>query len=185
VRAAPRVRALVLALLLPLVPATAHAVDIGIAGFGGTSIPIVQEDVKTGGTYGVRVPVSIIPLVSVEPFFASSNLSDGEETLGGVTYTRDGFQNSTFGVNAMLGSLANAPGIKFYPYLGIASTKLTRSGSDDIKEVSYNFGLGAGLGFKRVALHGRAELNMVKTDLTSRKFANLTLGLSYDLFKKL
>jgi hypothetical protein len=177
---------LVLALALGLVPASAHAVGIGIGGYGGASIPIVQEDVKSGSTYGVRVPIGLIPLISIEPFYSGSNLGDAEETLGGVTYTRDGFQNTTFGVNAILGSIASAPGIKFYPYVGIASTQLTRSGSADIKEVSYNFGFGAGVGLVHsLSVHGRAELNMVKTDETSRKFGNLTIGLHYNLFSKL
>jgi len=178
--------ALALTLASALAPAGAEAAGIGIGAFGGASIPIVQEDVKSGSTYGVRVPIDVIPLFSVEPFYAGSNLGDAEETLGGVTYTRDGFQNTTMGVNAILGSIASAPGIKFYPYAGIASTKLTRAGSADIKEVSYNFGLGAGLGLVHsLSVHGRAELNMVKTDETSRKFGNLTIGLHYNLFSKL
>jgi hypothetical protein len=171
----------VLALAVALVPGTARALGIGLGVFGGTSIPVNQSDVKTGGMYGVRLPLTIIPLVSVEPYWAQSKLADGQEN--GMTI--DGFDNSSFGVNAILGSLLNAPGIKFYPYLGIASSKLTRTGFSDINKTSYNFGLGAGLGFSKIALHGRAELNVIDTGSKTREFANLTVGLSYDLWSKL
>ena len=167
--------------LLALVPAATRAGGIGIGVFGGTSIPVSQSDVKTGGMYGIRIPVSIIPLVSVEPYWGKSKLGDGEEN--GVT--TPGFDNSSFGVNAMLGSLLKAPGIKFYPYVGIASSKLTGTGISDITKTSYNFGLGGALGLANIALHGRAELNVLDTGSQTRKFANVTVGLSYDLFPKL
>src|SRR5262245_25626313 len=129
----------VLALGVAMVPGAAHAVSVGLGAYGGGSIPIEQQDVESGSTFGVRIPISIIPLVSVEPFFASSALGDGEETIGGITYTRDGFDHTEFGVHAMLGSLKNNPGFRFFPYLGIASSKLSREGSEDIKKASYQF----------------------------------------------
>src|SRR2546422_3803573 len=132
----------VLALLgLFLVPGVAPAVQptIGIGGFGGLSVPIVQDDVKSGSMFGVRVPVTLMSFVSVEPFFASSSLGDGEQTIGGITYTRDGFKNKSYGINAFLGSLKGNPGFRIYPYIGIASSKLTRAGSPDINKGTYNF----------------------------------------------
>ena len=171
---------LLLALGLALIPRTASAFGVGLGAYAGTAIPISQDEVKTGGLYGVRLPVSIIPLVSVEPYWAESKLGDGE--INGITV--DGFDISSFGVNAMLGSLASAPGIKFYPYLGIASSKFSGGGTDQTK-TSYNFGLGAGLGLSKVAVHGRAELNVCDTGDKTRKFGNLSIGLSYDLFSKL
>jgi len=174
---------LALALALVLVPRSAGAFGIGIGAFGGTSSPINQDDVKTGGTYGVRLPISIIPLISVEPYWGKSMLGDGETTVGGVTTPVEGFDVSSFGANVMLGSLLGAPGIKFYPYVGIASSKFSRG--EDITKTSYNFGLGGAVGLSKVTLHGRAEVNVVDTGDKTREFANLTLGLSYDLFKKL
>ncbi|HKA25506.1 MAG TPA: outer membrane beta-barrel protein [Candidatus Eisenbacteria bacterium] len=176
----------ILVLALTLAPGAAHAFGIGIGAFGGGSFPISQEDVKSGATFGVRIPISTIPLVSAEPYFAKSTLGDGETTSGGTTTTVDGFDNTSFGVNAFLGSLAAAPGIKFFPYVGIASTKLTRNGFSDIKKASYNFGLGAGLGLvKSLSVDGRAEMNVIDTGDKTRKFGNVTIGLSYQLFHKL
>lgn len=173
-----------LALALALVPGTASAIGVGIAAYGGTTIPLSQPEVKTGGAYGVRLPISIIPLVSVEPYWGESKLGNGE--VNGTPVT--GFDFSSVGLNAMLGSLLGAPGIKFYPYLGIASTKFrggSSAGLADVDKTSYNFGLGAALGLSKVSLHGRAELNVCDTGDKTRKFTTLSLGLSYDLWSKL
>jgi len=170
-----------------LVPGTAPAAKptIGIGGFGGLSIPIVQDDVKSGSMFGVRVPITLMSMISVEPFFASSSLGDGEQEIGGITYTRDGFDNKTFGVNAFLGSLKGNPGFRIYPYVGIASAKLTRAGSEDIKKTAYNFGMGLGVSpAASFSVHLRGELDMVVIDDVSRKFGNATLGVSYDLWPR-
>jgi hypothetical protein len=172
---------------ISIVPAAAWAAKptIGIGGFGGASIPIVQDDVKRGAMFGIRAPVTIIKIFSLEPYFASSSLGDGEQSIGGVTYTRDGFKQTAFGINAMLGSLSGTARFRIYPYVGIGSNKLTRQGSDDISEVGYNFGLGVGISpAARFALQLRGELDMVKTGDTSRKFANGTLGVSYDVWPR-
>jgi hypothetical protein len=175
----------ILVFALALVPAPAHAFGIGVGAFGGVSFPISQDDVESGSTFGARLPVTLIPLVSVEPYYASSSLGDGEITTGGTTTTIDGFEITSYGVNAFLGSLGVVPGIGFHPYVGIASTKLSRSGSADITKTSYNFGLGAALGLaKSLSVTGRAELNVVDTGDETRKFGNVTLGLAYQLFHK-
>jgi hypothetical protein len=166
--------ALTLALALVMVPRTAGAFGLGIAAYGGGAIPLSQNDASSGGTYGVRLPIALIPLISVEPYWGESKLGSGDAATG--------FDYSSFGLNAVLGSLMNAPGIKFYPYVGIASSNF--SGSVDITKTSYNFGLGGALGLSRFAVHGRAELNVVDTGNNSRQFTNLTLALSYDLIHK-
>jgi hypothetical protein len=149
--------------------------------YGGLSYPIIQDDVSSGSLFGLRVPVKLIPLLTVEPYYASSALGDGEQEIGGVKYTRAGFDNKGFGLNAMLGS-PTGMGLHFYPLVGIGSHKLTRSGTPDIKETAYNMGLGLGIGATpKVSLQVRGELNMVVTGDTSRKFANVTGGLTYDL----
>jgi hypothetical protein len=174
-----------LALLIAPLTASAGQPTIGISGYGGLNIPVVQDDVKSGPMFGVRVPVTLISFLSVEPYFLTSSLGDGEEEIGGFTYTRDGFQQTGFGINAMLGSLAAGPMIRFYPYAGIGSNKLTRVGSSDISEVGYNFGFGLGITPAHgIGLHLRGGLNMIKTGDTSRKFANATLGVSYDVWPR-
>ena len=163
--------------------ARAAGIGIGVGAFGGTSVPLIQDDAKkSGGQFGVRVPVSLMSFLTVEPFYATSSLGDTKQTIGGIEYTRSGFDVKTFGANAILGSPATGSGFKFFPFAGISSNKLTRVGSDEIKETGYDFGLGIGGSIaSQISFAVRGELNMVKTGDTSRKFANANFGLSYNL----
>src|SRR5689334_4101344 len=93
----------------------ARAVDIGITGFGGSSIPVVQDDVKKGGTFGVRVPVSLVGMLTVEPFYQTATMGDATVTFNdGLTATRTGYDVKTFGANLLLGSPVGHAGFKFF-----------------------------------------------------------------------
>src|SRR5262245_58669254 len=81
------------------VPANAASVGVGV--FGGASIPVVQDDNGSGSEFGVRVPVSVVPLVTVEPYFLKSNGGDKDEDLGSLTITRSGIDVTGFGANVM------------------------------------------------------------------------------------
>jgi opacity protein-like surface antigen len=171
------IAAAVLALALGV--GNAHALGVEVGAFGGMSFPVVQEDVAQGSIFGVRVPVKLIPLITVEPFYSSSMLGDKTQDFAGLSYTSDGGQMTSFGANVML--TTGGP-VSFYPLVGITSQKYTRSGSSDINESGWNFGLG--LGFAPMPMfnvHIRGELNMLTTGDTSRKFANATIGLNYKL----
>lgn len=158
----------------------AHATGVGVGVFGGMSYPVIQEDVGPGSMLGFRAPVALVPMLTVEPFYASSSLGDAEETLGGISYSREGFDGKAYGVNLILGSPIGM-GFKFYPIAGIGKYKLEREGTD-IDEVGYNIGLGIGIGATpKLSLQARAELELVKTGDTSRKFGNVTAGLTYSL----
>jgi opacity protein-like surface antigen len=159
---------------------TAHATGVGVGVFGGMSYPVIQEDVESGSMLGLRAPISLAPMITVEPFYASSSLGEAEETLGGISYTREGFDGKAYGLNVILGSPIGM-GFKFYPIAGIGKYKLERAGTD-IDETGYNIGLGIGIGATpKLSLQVRGELELVKTGDTSRKFANATAGLTYSL----
>ncbi|HEY7728863.1 MAG TPA: outer membrane beta-barrel protein [Candidatus Eisenbacteria bacterium] len=188
-------RSLLVALLAALLGAApawaATKPEVGVGVFGGFSIPLLQDvDVSsfspgdafgpTGSQFGIRVPVKVIPVVTLEPFFAKSSYKDTEETFSGLTYTRQGYDGTAFGLNAVLGRVGGK-GVHFYPYLGLGKFKLSRD-SDEINKMGWNFGLG--LGFSpapRWSIQIRPELNMVVTGDTSRKFGNATIGVSYEL----
>lgn len=171
----------VLALALTAGAASAAPVGVGVGAFGGLSYPIIQDDVGNGSVYGVRVPVRLLPMITVEPYWLTAKMDDGKQTIGGVEYTRDGFDNKGYGANAILGHVGGS-GFHFYPFAGIGSHKLTRTGTPEIKETAYNAGLGFGISpTPKVSLQIRGELNMIKTGDTSRKFGNATVGLNYDL----
>jgi hypothetical protein len=172
---------LIAGLALAIAAGSAHATGVGVGVYGGLSYPVVQDDVDSGTLLGLRVPVSLTPLITVEPFYMSSSLGDKDQTLGGLSYTREGFDGKGYGVNAMLGS-PTGMGFHFYPVAGIGKYKLERTGSEDIDEVGYNIGLGIGIGATpKMTLQLRGELNLVKTGDSSRKFANVTGGLTYGL----
>lgn len=168
-------------LAVALIPATAGAVGIGAGAYIGTSTPILNDGAKSGVQYGVRAPVSLAPMLIVEPFFAQSALGDVDESFGGQPYTRSGPDVMTFGANAIF---SFGEGVKFYPLVGIGSTRIEQTGAEDITDTSLNFGLGLGIPFMaKFTLDVRAEMNSVITGDTSRKFGNFTGGVSYALFE--
>lgn len=170
-----------LVLALGAVASQASAVTVGASAYGGYTMPVLQADTGGGAIYGVRAPVGVMSMLTLEPFYASSSLGDAEEELGGLSYTRSGFDMSAIGVNAILGTIGGA-GMKFYPFAGFGSYKLERTGSEDLKETGWSFGLG--LGFPagaKMSVHLRGELDMIVDGDTSRKFGSGTLGLSYNL----
>ncbi len=157
------------------------ATTVGAQVFGGASIPIVQDDNGTGAIFGIRVPVAVHSFVSIEPYFATSALGSKEQQIGSFTYSREGFDVTAFGANLLLGW--GNEGFRFFPYAGIGSHQLSRSGSEDINDVGYNFGLGFGfVPMTKLSVDVRGELNMVATGDTSRKFANIMLGVAYRVF---
>jgi hypothetical protein len=161
----------------------AHAVSLGGGVFGGASIPVVQGDTKTGSQFGLRVLIGAVPMLSVEPYVAFSSLGDASKNLGGFDYTRSGFDATAFGLNVLLGGPGLMPGFSFFPFVGIGTEKLTRTGSADLSDVCYNvgFGLSFPLPMTGLSLNARGELNILATGDTSRKFANINGGLTYKL----
>lgn len=173
-----RTFALVLVLLAATVGA-ARAGSIGVGAFTGMSFPILQEDVSQGAMFGLRFPVKLVPFVTLEPYWASGSLGDKDEDVGGITYTREGFDETAWGLNAML--TMGGP-VQFYPFAGIGSTKLERSGSD-LSLTTYNAGFGLGISpAPKLTLHLRGEFQMAVDGEASRKFGNATIGASYALF---
>ncbi len=172
------------ALALTTLAAPAHAVSIGIGAFGGTAIPVLQDDNGPGPVFGIRAPVSILPILTVEPFFASTSGGDKDQDINGTTFTRSGIDVTSFGVNA---ALTFGSGLMLYPYAGIGSSKLKRGGLDQT-DTAYDFGLGFAIKppIAGLSVHLRGELDAAvdKDDSdVSRKWANVTLGVHYALFK--
>src|SRR2546427_12614553 len=77
-----------LALTCWALPAGAASVAVGV--FGGASIPVAQEDNGSGSEFGIRVPVSVIPLVTVEPYFVKANGGGKRGGPGKLSITRSG-----------------------------------------------------------------------------------------------
>ncbi len=168
-----------IALALTASASRAHAVSIGAEAFGGMNIPILQDDADQGTVFGVRFPVNVLPLLTAEPWFAKSALGDKSVTVVGIPYERDGGDLTAFGINARLGGFSG-PGLSFFPYAGLGSYKLTRSGSADIDKVGYDLGLGLNLTpAPKLGIGLRGQFDMIPTGSTSRKYGEVQIGLSY------
>jgi len=171
------------ALALMLAPGLAHAVSIGGAVFGGSSIPIAQDDNGSGSMFGVRVPVNFVPLITVEPYWAQTNGGSSSYSAGGVSYTRDGIDNTSLGANVLF---EFGTGVRMFPFAGIGTNKLSRAGLNQ-SETGYDFGLGFGFNLPLAGLgvDARGALNVVTDPASSdasRKWGEITVGVSYAIF---
>lgn len=168
--------------LLALVTITgvAAAADIGVGAYGGVNIPVLNDLSEQGSEFGARIPVKLSSMFTVEPFYGSSSLGDVDETFGTTTYTRDGGDLTSFGVNALL---TFGQAFQFFPFAGIGSYKIEREGVEEISEMGWSFGLGLGFApSPKLNLNVRGELDMVVTDETSQKFGKVTVGAAYSIF---
>ena len=172
--------AMVVAAALLAPAARAGTIAVGGGVFGGMSFPVLQDDQGQGSIFGARIPVRLLPLLTVEPFYSTSALGDKTiETVPGFSVTRAGSDVTTYGVNVMFPF-----GTKtlLTPFAGIGSAHFTRQGED---ETFTSFDLGLGIGFTvmpKFSLDLRGELQAASSGETSRKMANVTLGASYALF---
>ena len=173
-------RFIALVLVLMALPCgVVRAGGIGVGVFGGRSYPVLQQDAGNGTLVGVRAPVHIVPFAALEPYYASTSLSDKVTSVAGVDYRRQGFDEKVYGVNAMFA--AGGP-LSFYPLVGVGKTSLTRAGFDR-SFTSYNVGFGLGISpVPKLSVDLRAELQAVVDGQTTRKFGNATAGVSYSLF---
>ena len=176
-------RVLIAAICLLAVSAgTAGATTVGVSVFGGASIPIAQDDTGTGSQFGLRVPIGLPKLFTIEPYFARAKNGDAVANLGGQDFTRSGFDVNTFGGNLILGSPGKG-GMSFFPYVGLNRSKLERVSTTTRTELGFNLGLGLGFTIiPKLWVEGRGEVNMVTTDNTSRKYGNVNIGVGYNFY---
>ena len=165
--------------MLALCASSASAGSIGVGVFGGASVPVLQDDQDQGNLYGVRAPVKLVPLITVEPFYSSSALGDKTIDLSGFSVTREGSDVTSYGVNALL--TLGGP-VTFYPFAGLGQAKFKRAAQDE-SFTSYSMGLGLGIKpVPKFSLDLRGELQAAVDGSLSRKLLNVTLGATYSLF---
>lgn len=170
-----------LALTTALWASPARAADFGIGLFGGASLPVNQADEENGNIFGARFPVSLLGLVTVEPYFATSRQKDVIRTVGGMQVPDPGWEGSLFGANLILGSPLRV-GLIFFPYAGINSARLIRVGGERISGTGVDIGAGVGIAPSRhMSMVLRAEANSISAGGSTRRFGYLTFGLNYRL----
>ena len=159
--------------------AGARSFGLEVGAFGGISIPVLNDLSKQGTQFGIRAPMKFLPWFSVEPFYVQSGLGDATQTVLGIDYTRDGGDLTGFGANAMFTSHGS---VRFFPYAGLGSYTLKRAGVSDATDLGYQVGFGVAFGLvTNLSMDVRGEALFVKTDETSQKYGNVTVGLNYTI----
>ena len=173
-------RLIALSLVLACVSvAPARAGNIGLGAFAGTTYPVLQANVGNGTLYGVRAPVSVVPFLTVEPYWASTRLGDKVQTFAGLSNTFKGFDETTYGASLLL---ATGGPLSFYPLAGIGKTTI-KLGSANQSYTTYNVGFGLGVSaVPKLAFHLRGELQGVMYGKSAHKFGSVTAGVSYAIF---
>jgi hypothetical protein len=165
---------------IALAAGPARAAGVGVGVFGGVGLPVIQQDTGQGPQFGLRLPVRLLPFATVEPYYAHTSGGEKDQSLGDLTVVYDGIDVSSYGANLLL---TFGRRIQIFPYAGIGTFQMTRPQFDEVK-TGYIFGLGLGLSpLPRLSLQLRGELAAVVEGDVSRKWANVTGGISYDVFE--
>lgn len=157
--------------------ATAGPTAFGIGVFGGTSMPISQDDNDgSGTTFGARFPAHFGWFLSIEPHFDATSGGSFTEEFGGTEFEREGIDVKQAGINLILGN-PTRPGFRFYPYVGVGHYSMNGEGRQEMEKIGWNGGLGLGFGGSRVKFDLRGDFTMIDIGESSRKAASATAGL--------
>ncbi|MFZ5979685.1 MAG: outer membrane beta-barrel protein [Candidatus Zixiibacteriota bacterium] len=172
---------LVIFLLFLLVPVVnAKVTQLGIGGFGGLNMPIVQDDQANGSIFGFKARVKVMSFLIAEPHVMFGKWGK-PDPVDGVELGIDGSKLTSFGVDALIGSM---PGnSKFRPYglvgAGIYKIKNDDTGYDESK-LGFSFGTGFGIGITPLLdLDFGGKLIIAPQEEGSKKALLVTGGLLY------
>ena len=157
---------------------------LGVGVFGGMTLPIVQDDQKSGTVFGFFGRLKLIPILVFEPNISFATYGD-PDPISGVNLGSVGSKVTSFGIDAVLGAGPGAPGMTPFFFGGIGSYSIKNDDTDfDETAIGYSGGLGLGfnLGMLDLNVRGRAIVIPLE-DGGSKKSASATVGLSYVLGK--
>lgn len=159
------------ALMVVMSVGTAGAiVDISAGPYLGMNVPVVNDQATSGSLWGLQAKVSVLHSVALGVHYSSSSLGEVEHTFfegepEEFTDTLDGGDVSSFGVDAYLGILSAAPGLKLYLMGSIASWKWEREYTDEVSETAFDVGLGAEWVLPlNIGIEGRGVFEFAPTD---------------------
>lgn len=154
---------------------------VGLGVFGGGNFPVSQQDQDSGSEWGLRVPVHVRSLLTVEPYFRVAQLGHAKAQFRGLDYTREGVAIVGYGATVAFGSLGLRGDFPVYPFVGVGSYRLSRPGMSSITDNGFNFGLAAGLPItKGFSVNLRAAYTVVPD--ASRNFVDVNLGTTFQFF---
>ena len=139
---------LVVPFALALTVSTASAESIiGIGMFGGVGVPTgdvtdAAADSKAGLNMGIRFPIALGKMFSLEPFLDRTE-SKADQVYNG---TLDGMDNTALGINVGLGRLVkNSGGLHLTPFAGAMMSKQRRENGPGNDKFGWQAGLAIGL----------------------------------------
>lgn len=169
----------VCAMLLAIGAASpASATGWGVGGFGGVSIPLVQEDGEQGLVFGGHVKLSLGGLLGVEPnftYFKNGDWSPDDDPAVNLT----GSKFSSIGVNLILGGAGPVKGFRFFPFVGVNYYNESSDLYDADSKLGWNGGIGLEIGMGNIGLEARGSFELMPLDGGgSRKWGHITGGLN-------
>ena len=168
--------------LVMVAPAQAELVGVGFSAYGGWEFPVGQDDASDGVTYGLRVPIQIIPMLRFEPWVGRIDLGEYEIDGIGGPFKFDGGSITSYAVNVVLGSPITAPSIGIAFVAGIGKHQWKVDDVEQYNRIGYNVGLDLSLplGSLPLSVNARGEVLIVPLeDSGSRKYALVTIGAIY------
>jgi hypothetical protein len=153
---------------------------IGLGGFAGMNIPIVQDDASSGTLFGFKGRFELLPNLGAEAFFTALDQGESSIEVWGKDMVVDAGSISSFGLNLILGSMSSEGGAHFHVAGGIASYSFNRDGVPDESRFGYNFGPGIEIGLGKVSLEVSSRFHIITLDGGgSRKNLGVSGGLNY------
>lgn len=180
-------RPLMALLLLFLMPLNSAAEEpwLGVGGFGGIEIPVVQDDQGNGTIFGLKGRVRVLQLLTAEPRIHFTQY--GDPSFDEFTSDLQGSKITAFGLDAVLGSGFGREGLAFYGVAGVGSYKTKR---DQTGQETTDLGWSGGIGFEygvspMMAIDVRGVVIVIPSDGGgSKKSAALYGGLNFHFGNK-
>ena len=167
--------------LASAVQAQTPGIKFGVGVFGGTNIPILQKDQKSGSEFGFRARIGLLPFLVAEPNISFVKWGK-PDPVDGIDLGIDGSKVTSFGVDATLGFSPGAVGFKPFGVIGLASYKVKNDATQlDESKLGYSAGFGFGIGvLSKIDIDVRGMAIVIPWDGGSKKAASLTAGLTYN-----
>jgi opacity protein-like surface antigen len=155
---------------------------LGVGGYGGMNIPIVQDDQGNGTAFGILARVSVLPFLIAEPNVMFGKWGDPGK-IEGVDLGLEGSKIKSYGIDALLGAYPGRLGIKPYFVAGVASYKIENDDTHyEETKLGWSAGLGIGFGVApSFDLDLRGKLLVAPQEEGSKKALTITGGLVYYL----
>jgi hypothetical protein len=177
-----KTKATILLIVLAMASSALAIGDISIGPFYGMSTPIANDNIKSGGMFGVQAKFAPTSFFAAGLHFQARKFGDPSQDLFYGSDTKDGGKVTSFGMDAYIGKTS---GIGANPYFmaSFGSYKWKRDNMEDISKMAYAFGPGLEVVLPmKLGIEGRGMLEITPTgDKGSWKSFIWFIGLNYHI----